>query len=271
MIKHLFKYASLAELVQKAIHAPAVAKDRASRRTGDDHWHGASWGKAETTAVSGDMEGARRLAPSILNAVNALVANQPRLDPVYRLDEGRWIDVARYVKGEPECWGDMVETGTAPRKGAAVIVNVAAQAGIDSKALDKVGVCLGSAILGLQAQGYAVTLYAAQKVESYNEDALVISAPINPGGAPLDVAHLSTVLRPWFLRRIIFSLEETFSREIITEYGFDGGGYGRPRDITAGDVKAITGLDKALIVNMQNAARNPEQVRDILLRQIKGA
>jgi hypothetical protein len=271
-------YASLRELVHIALTAPCDApKDRASRRGGNgdgyggggDKWAGGSWEDAKKRAQNGDIEGARRLRVDVLAAVNAMVTNMPRLDPVYKLDEGQWVDVARYVKGEPECWGSMIAEETAPKKGAAVIVNVAASASISASALDRLGVSIGSAILGMQAQGFAVVLHAAQKIQ--DDGTMLVHAPVNPGGCPLDIAHMSVILRPWFLRRIIFSLEETYTKELRDRFGISSyGGYGQPSYITKADAKIISGRDNAVVINAQDAVKNPEGVKDLILRQFKG-
>lgn len=275
-------YPSLADLCAHAVNDESELKKehRASRRGSDGYglgsgteWSGATWESASKTALRGDIEGARRLSPKVLAAVNAMMGKSPRLDPVYRLDEGRWIDVARYVKGEPECWGDMVESDPAPRKGASIIVNVAASAGVSADDLDKCGVAIGSAILGLQAQGYAVTLYAAEKIGGHGMkySHLTVAAPVNPGGVPLDVAAMSVILRPWFLRRIMFSLEETFPHDIRSGFGIEYcGGYGTPARLTQADALAISGQKNAVLLDMNYESHQPQDIAPKIIRQIKG-
>lgn len=276
-MRKIYSFASLSDLVNVAINGKSemASTSRSSRVPSEGRaWSGGSWEDASRLAVNGDIEGARRLAPAVLKAVNALVANHPRLDPVYRLDEGRWIDVARYVKGEPECWGDMVEGERAPRKGAAVIVNVAASAAVSAPSLDRIGVAIGSAILGLQTQGYAVTLYAAEKIHpSYgrggSNDVCLTYAPVNPGGSPLDVSRLSVILRPWFLRRIMFSFDETLPHDVREFFGIPGG-YGRVAPLDIKDAELISGQKDAVIIDVNSAVYNPDAITDRILKA-KGA
>lgn len=269
-------YPSLNAMMSLAVNGTSSMRnnDRYSRSANRSDWYGATWSEAVKMTAHGDIEGARRLHKDVLEAVNNAVVYLPRLDPVYKLDEGRWIDVARFVKGEPECWGDMVESEPAPRKGIAIIVNVACHAGVPANTIDKIGVVLGSSILGLQAQGYTVTLYAAQKISGYRGSDkwthLLELAPVNPGGVPLDVAQMSIILRPWFLRRVLFSLEETFPKDVREAFDI-GGGYGRPDTLTESEAQELTGQKTAIIIDIAGYVRNPKAIRDDILRQVKGA
>jgi len=276
--KYVYQYPSLSALIDVAVNASSEMStdNRASRRAdeGGRGWSGGTWDDAKRLAIAGDIEGAKRLAPAMLKAVNSMVSGMPRLDPVYRLDEGRWIDVARFVKGEPECWGDMVESEPMKRKGAAVILNVAAHAGIRASTLDTLGVQVGSAVLGLQSMGQSVTLYVCEKIAggsfgTASRHCYTI-APVNPGGCVLDVSRLSIVLRPWFLRRIMFSLNETWSKEARQGFGIPGG-YGSPRPLTKQEAETLTGHKDAVIVDFDSAARYPDRVAEDIIRQIKGA
>jgi hypothetical protein len=249
-------------------------KERSSRDTHRDSWFGGvTWTQASNMALNGDLEGARRLAPAVLQAASAVIAGQPRLDPEYRVDGGRWIDIARYVRGEPECWGDMVESEPIRRKGVAIVINIGAPNTVLASAFDRVGISLGSAILGLQALGYAVTVYASKKsAPPYrnSNSSMLISAPLNPGGSPLDVSRLSAILRPWFLRRILFSLLETFPDDIRSEFGIPGG-YGQSIKLNYIDCEKITGLKTAVMIDIADAVKHPAGVSDKILSQIKGA
>jgi hypothetical protein len=274
MTDYFYPYASLQALVNESISvSPMKENDRASRNPDSGrNWNGASWADASAMAQNGDLEGAKRLAPAMLKAVNAMLSKSPRLDPVYQLDGGRWIDVARYVKGEPECWGDMVEDTPMLKRGATVIINCSVSSRATSSDYDKLGISIGSAILGLQAQGYAVTLYIAEKINGDGQGALLISAPVNPGGGPLDISHMSTVLRPWFLRRIIFSLQEHLPATLREKFGIDSGsGYGRPCPIDTRDIPKIApGSTQAVIVNVATYINMPDVVAQNIIEQITG-
>lgn len=268
--KLFLSYPSLEALVRASTGDSGMTDgERSSRYSSRDSWYGAPWEDAVKLGLYGDMEGAKRLSPTILEGANSIVKNQPRLDPVFRLDGGRWIDVARFVKGEPECWGDMIESEPTPRKGIAIIVDVACSGSTSPDAIEKAGVAIGSAILGAQATGHSVTLYAVDHITNYSEsDTLTISAPLNPGGSILDISKLSVVLRTWFQRRIVFSLQETQSQEIRSKFNI-GGGYGRVADLSKADAKRITGLDNTVVLSVHDLARNPDKVKEIIFGQLK--
>jgi hypothetical protein len=268
-------YASLAELVEYAHGKSEMQDDQRASREGcgklpNDRptWHGATWDQASQMSRNGDIDGARKLQAKVLEATNALIHDKPRLDPEYRLDEGHWIDVSKYVKGEPECWGAMIESDTMlPRRGIALIVNVSFSAGVSAKSIEEVGAHLGGTILALQSLGYAVTLYACETISGGNN--YVISAPVNPSASALDMSKVSIIIRPWFLRRIMFSLEETYDKKTREDIGV-GWGYGHPRNITMADAKTIGGSNVTpVIVNMQDFIDRAHRVRDHIIFEVK--
>lgn len=263
-----YAYSSLDKLLDAA-QGESVAEYRASRKDTHSNWNALTWEDAIKTALKGDIEGAKRLAPALLKSTNAIIRSHPRLDPVFSIEGGRWIDIARYVKNEPECWGDMVESEPTPRRGVAVIVNVAVSATVAGQSVDAIGVELGSAILGLQAMGLNVTLYACEKITGYGDHNGIFYAPVNPGGSALDISKMCVIMRPWFLRRILFSLQETLPAQARKRLSI-GDGYGQPERINAIDARRITGLDNAVIVNISEAVGNPKSVSEKILSQITG-
>jgi hypothetical protein len=272
-MNYLHIYSSIAKLVEAANGKSEMSPtERSSRILEKTAWAGASWADALSMARSGDLKGARRLAPKIADAVNSYVHAQKRLDPVYKLDEGRWIDVARFVKGEPECWGDMVETDPTPRRAANVVFNIAATGDVPASAMDRIGEAVASAVLGLQATGHSVTVYLAACSDSiYPPKAHTgfIGAPLNPGGGTIDVSMLSAIIRPWFFRKIIFSLKETFNREYRERFNV-GSGYGRARPLTKQEARKMFSLaEDPIIIDIMASYRNPDQVFERLINQIK--
>lgn len=263
------RYPDLAALVNAAIDGKSEmeAGHRSSRRHEGNTWHGGTWDDAQRIARAGDVAGAKRLSPAMLKAANAILKSTPRLDPVFAAEGGRWVDVARYVNGEPECWGDLVENDPTPRQGVAVVINTVAHSGISSESIDRLGVELGGAILGLQAQGYAVSVYVACKNLGHNGRAMIDYAPLNPNGTPLDVSKLSVILRPWFLRRILFSIWECLDSKLRGEFSI-GYGYGRPDYLTADECRRISGHPNAISVDVQRMVNNPNSVKERMLQAI---
>lgn len=267
-------YPSLNAMVHASLGPSAMPLiGRASRDESahSNFWMGATWHEARDLARTGDIAGARRLAPALLEAINATTANRPRLDPEYRLDGGCAIDIARYVKGEPECWLEMIELEPMPQRGIAIVVNVAVLGNVKPSAIDKVGVGIGGAILGIQSQGCAVTLFVARYSADCNSGSyrLLQYAPINPGGTPLDISQMSAVLRPWFLRRILFSLQETHSAETRERFSV-GDGYGYSRSMGDAEARIVAkGYSSPIVINVCDAINNPSQIQRGILDQLK--
>ena len=268
------KYESLDALVKRALAESGMSDDtRSSRReTAGSVWHGGTWTSAVTLAQNGDMEGAKRLAPAILKGANSMMNHAPRLDPVYSIEGGRWIDIARYVHGEPECWGDLVENDPAPRRGLAIVINPVASADVSSHSIDKLGVEIGGAVLGLQALGYSVSVFVACKNRGSDFREMIDHAPLNPYGQPLDVSRLSVILRPWFLRRILFSIWETMSATDRNNWRIkQNGGYGSVSLLTEADARLISGQEKAISIDVQSSVNYPADVKNRILRAIDRA
>jgi hypothetical protein len=274
-VKRIVQFPSIEALTAAALGPSEMADaTRASRRS-ESGFAGATWEVAAQQAVAGDVAGGKRLAPAIIKAANSIVTKGSRFDPVYSLDGGRSIDVARYVHGEPECWLDMVENNAAPRHSVAVTINVAASCKVSASAIDKTGIAVGGAVLGLQALGYAVTVYAAECNEpsggNYNNRMLFL-APLNPGGSVLDISKLSLILRPYFLRRIMFSLKENLPQADREMFGYlSGGGYGYPVNVLASEIEEVTGNERAIVIDVQMYLRNPESIAASITNAIEGA
>lgn len=267
-----FAYPSLDALVTASLGPSRISQAlRLSRDPGrGEFFHYVSWEDAVRMAKEGDLNGARQFNASILETVSSTIAGLPRLEPEYRLDGGQSIDIALYVKGEPECWVQMVEANPLPRKGVAVLLNVGALANVKASLLNQVGVSIASVILGLQATGHTVSLFVGNRVNGSIDHQLLFSAPVNPGGSLLDIAKLSAVIRPWFLRRILFSLRETLPLSIRDEYGIcatRGYNHGSSQDISQKDAATLTGVPGTAVINMQSIT--PSEVKSILVDQLK--
>lgn len=253
-------------------------EDRSSRKTeGHDsgkHWdNGLGYTRSLALATTGDIEGARSLSRAILQGANQFRMSMGRLDPEYRVEEGHWINVDRFVRGEPEVWGTMVATNErTAKKSISLVINVAVSWNVTAKQIDTVAVNLGSKILGLQSAGYTVMVYLST-VNKTNSP-WVISAPVNYNGGTLDISRLSAVLRPWFFRRVIFSLWETADKEQREKHRIKmGDGYGQIGKLTDEMLKKITGDNNALAIDIDNYLRDTDGKfleRDIINALKKG-
>lgn len=279
---YVYREPDLKTLIDKAVNGQAsvasyLSPARVSRKMVDDAWDsGINWDKACELATRGDADGARRLRPDMIRTMQEVMRMVPRLDPEFSLDGGQWIDIARYVKGEPECWGSMVPSGLMPSvRSIAIVLNAATPHGLHAESIDIMGVALGGAVLGLQALGYTVTLYWAKKLRGTidKEKYFYLSAPLNPQGSALDIAMLSAMIRPWFLRRIGFSYYEMLDPVVRKAIGFFVGpkaAYGASQLMSVTEAQELTGENNVVVIDTMKFVNEPSAVKDAIINQIKG-
>lgn len=270
-------YGSLSELVAAALGPCQMPLDtRSSHKDSGITWDGGyDFNAAVNLVIDGDMVGARRLAPAVLSGATALMSKvEERNDPFYALDGGISIDVARYLSGEPECWLDMA-VGTFNKPAVTVLINPSIGGKSSSKTIDKIGENIGATILGLQALGYAVTVYAANKCGGARNSSyeLFVAAPINPGGGPLDIALMSAVLRPCFLRRILFSIREcALDTQWRAAMGVEvNGGYGFAKTLNPNDARRITNAERVVTIDVQEFTGAPTAIKESVMSQLGGS
>jgi hypothetical protein len=265
------------EEVLAAAQGPSqmTENERASRKPSKRSWdNGYTWNKALDTARTGDIDGAKRLSPEIIALANKLILHTSRFDPEVKLDGGTFIDVARYVNGEPECWVEMVENNKAPKQGLTLVVNIGANSQVKAEELDRVAENIGGAVVGLQAGGCPVTVLIAHKCTSSNwgnEDSVyTMSFPLNPAGRMLNIAQLSAILSPWFFRRIYFSLAETYDKDMREAMGFvDEGGYGRSSKLTVSEIKSLITTESHVVINVNELVYRPYRIMELIEASLK--
>lgn len=244
------------------------ASERSSRRKESDreNWAGGSWEYASNLAPIGDVAHAKSLRANILKEASRVMGQVPRLDPVYRDDGGIWIDVSRYLSGEPEAFGDMVDqNANRNARQISIIVECVCSSIFTAKQYEKAGTIIAGAILGLKAAGYFVSLHIAYKTEREMLNH-TLAFPLT-GRTGFDVAKLAAVFTPWFFRRTVFSIMETMDESFRQRCGVsDGGGYGRVGRIYPEEEKLIAGHDKNKIISLTQVIRSGEdEIRAALI------
>lgn len=266
------RFNSLGDMLAQA-QAPSVMEYRSSRKEARQEWDdNTDFPSAIVKATNGDIEGAKRLSPAILKELQASFGHTPRFDVAYDLEGGLWVDIDRFNSGEPELWGNMIQGDPMPSRSLSIVYNASYSYRVTASQIDKITVELGSAILGAQAMGYSVSLYICAKSIGDRGATSITSAPVNPNATALDVSILSAILRPWFFRRIIFSIWETQGEAFRKRFHI-GGGYGKPARLAQEEAQAITSEAKTLVINGGDYIGNPSAIKDEINRHLsaKGA
>lgn len=256
-------FESYPEFVKAAL-GPSDMQGGRHSRFNTDSWSGGSWDHAEKTAPTGDIEGAARLRTGILREANKIMGDMERLDPVYREEGGIWIDVSRFISGEPECWGDMVARGeTRKARRAAIVFNAVGNSNVKAEDYERVATLIGGSVLGLRSMGISVSLHVCY-ANSGGGEVDIATIDMTSGGG-FDVARLSAITRTWFFRRIVFSYWETRDKGFRKTHDIRYS-YGRSVPMETGDAQLVSGVKEPLILNMEAMTNwNDQQVRDAIL------
>lgn len=261
-------YGSYGEFMQTCLGPSEMPLGKRSSRSNEDNWSGGSWAHAEKTGPMGDMATAKILRSSIIKEANRVMGQVSRFDPVYREEGGVWIDVSRFLAGEPEVWGDMVDQGATRRaRRAAIVFNACANCMVSSTNYEKVARLIGGAILGLKAMGISVSLHVCYANRG-GVDVDITAIDMTPGEG-FDVARLAATTSTWFFRRLVFSLWECRDAAYRNGHGIPGF-YGSSIPMTQQDAQELTGYKGATVLNLEQMTVWPEkQIQEAILSTIK--
>jgi hypothetical protein len=221
------------EYLKFAMDAPNETEYDSSRKTGGYYgkgWSGTdTWEEALKLAIDGWHDGeckANGVAAPILDKLSSLVERQ---EIVYDV-EGMGLDVAAYLKGEPECW-QKIETHTVDGTGTRqlrVVYNSAASCGVSAEVLNAKGATVAALVQLLEFAGNRVELWDLamcsggwdRKKPVYEARVLVKAADqeLDMGRVIFALAH------PANMRRLGFSVQERNKEQAESL----GSGYGCP-------------------------------------------
>lgn len=180
--------------------------------------------------------------------ITPLIAGQ-LFEPEVRFDvTGDWIDMGRLMTGEPESFGEFVESDTSraatPPKMVRVVVNVGASGGVSPDVIIKRGAAMCALVMALEKHNRRVQVDIVSRIQptqlaAKSETFTVRLRAKNFG----DAIHLDKVVylmaHPSMLRRLVFSARE-HSRYVADRFGcYKDGTYGRSVEVNAderGDV-----------------------------------
>lgn len=192
---------------------------------------------------------------------------------------GDFIDVARFVDNEPECWG-VFETVKARGEGVKlvrVLFNITASAGVSAKAMVAKGAVVTALVQLLEFAGHRVELTVCEGTKGDKGGQFVTRILVKEFDQNLDLGRVAFAMaHPSMLRRLWFSLAENlvdregygeeFQREMEV-----GMGYGSPIDVKAEEGEIYVGAsstEKGTATAEINWT-NPKAARDWILEKLR--
>lgn len=170
-----------------------------------------SFGDAVALYEKGWDEGAAQAAEiraSLDGFVQEAVAAKGR-EYAYDVAAGEWLDVGRYLGGEPECFGVTQVGESLATPVVRLVVNLAASGSVSKKSLLQRGAAALAAVDILESCGKRVELTVGFGSRGHSIPKLEIGVVAKSAGQPAEPDRLAYLLcHASFLRRIIFSVME---------------------------------------------------------------
>jgi len=203
------------ESVGKFVEAACVkAGDltKCSQTIGEAHFHGTeTFAEAVEQSKKGWPAGVERLSKiraTLDNLVEKAIATKGRN---LRWDvTGDFIDVGRFLGGEPECIGEFrdEDEGQLQTRVVRLVANVSAMGGVNSKSIFSAGASLFAAVDILESLGHRVELWLGSGSER-DSKRLQVYVLIKDASQQFDPDRLAFFLcSNASLRRLFFSVEE---------------------------------------------------------------
>lgn len=193
---------------------------------------GADFPDAVRLARDGWPEG-RKAVSEITERLNNLIGESLLKPDVFFDVAGDFVEMGRFVTGEPECMGQFTETEM-PHQGriVRVVYNYATSCDITAESMVKRGAATVALIDALEGCGRQCEVWAVLSVSGCRSTYECV-VPVKRAGEMVEIDRMAFILaHPAMLRRLTLSIEEHEAEDIRTRFGFDDGGYGTPCDQT---------------------------------------
>ena len=204
--------------IEQSLVVPSKQDSSSSRqdRLGSDPWHGTNtFEQAVALARRGWPEGAAaalELRAEVESAVRDLINAR---STSYTFDvAGEFVDVGRFLSGEPECFGsESQDYGNTVRPVVKIVANLAASGSVSTKSLYVRGAAIVAAIDILESLGRRVEVWIAhgstKSRRGGQSNVHETHVLVKKADQPLDVDRLAfAVAHPSTLRRLCFSIME---------------------------------------------------------------
>lgn len=214
------------------------SQTRASLHDSDD-FAGSDLPEAIHLLKNGWPEG-REMITELTNKVSKIVGAKIVRDVAYHDVSGAYVDVGRFIDGEPEC---MVEYRTGRDFGTrtiTIVCSISQSCHVDKKEIMKNGTITAAIVDGFEQAGLRCKVVignfiAGHKAFEYEPESpkFMMLITVKEWDQPLDMDRLAfTLAHPAMLRRLVLANNEQEPMEIIKRFGFQwGGGYGTPQKI----------------------------------------
>ncbi len=267
----ILRYPSYGEFVAQALGPSDMDMLDRHSRTNSDRFSGGTWDHAANTAPLGDMPNAKRLQAAILKAASVIRGQASRLDPVYQIDDGLAIDVARYLTGEPEVWLNLIDqNATRLARHANIVYNAAAACVVSPSQYERVSTAIGGAVLGLKSMGIPVSLHVcfANTGARPQREVDIASIDMSSPQGSFDMAQLAAVCQLWYFRRLVFSYWETRDA-IFRQVHTVPGGYGCVFPMTQEQADHVAGRTGSILLNLCDmTGLSQEEIQQRILTQV---
>ena len=235
---HWYEFVDFAEGADDCPLANDPEFGRSSLEDPDGHWAGKlSWKECLKTARLGMPELYDMVEPLRKEIIDKLGNKIVRQEVDYDVT-GAYVDVDRYLMGEPECMATFYEKVAISRFGTIVrlVVPIAASSGISPDQIKRRGGALMALVDGLEVAGHSCEIIVSEKISGSCRSDIIkgreVVIPVKRVGELMDISLLCYVLmHPSVLRRLIFAEQE----RMISDYrkGLGTGrhnytGYGQP-------------------------------------------
>jgi hypothetical protein len=213
------RFETFEAFLQQALVVPRRQDSSSSRASswaaGDGPWHGTdTFKQAVELARRGWPEGAAKaleLRAEVESAVRDLINAR---STSYTFDvAGEFVDVGRYLSGEPECFGsESQDYGNQTKPVVKIVANLAASGAVSPQSLFVRGAAIIAAVDVLEALGRRVEVWVAKgsaRVRGRDDGAHETHVLVKQADQPIDIDRLGfAIAHPACLRRLCFSIME---------------------------------------------------------------
>lgn len=211
------RFETFEKFLEQALVVPKKQDSCSSRvdRGQYDDWAGTqTFEQAVELARRGWPEGAAKaleLRAEVESAVRDLINAR---STSYTFDvAGEFVDVGRFLSGEPECFGsESQDYGNNAKPVVKIVANLAASGAVSPQSLFVRGAAIVAAVDILEALGRRVEVWASKgsaRVRGSDNGAYETHVLVKKADQPLDIDRLGFVIaHPASLRRLFFSLME---------------------------------------------------------------
>lgn len=246
---HLLRY------LDKTPHSPKLRESQCSsiRERGDASWTGGLDFQQAMKLARRGWPNANTLERKYRMLYENIACTIEREQINYDV-EGQFVDVDRFLEGEPECWGTFTSrfdeaTSFTPRV-IKVTFNAGASWNINEKVMKRKGFVVATLVQCLEYAGYRVQIDVVDVASRWHsEENWIVRVKLKHSDAPLDYDRVVFCLaHPAYLRRLVFGVYERSQFDFALNL-VKNGNYGTPEDLPTEETVGDIYIEKSLGVD----------------------